>query len=104
MGIELIHDERDQTAEMLEMGKVARLATNAAKQEIMGWSERFDDDVDKMSMVIVVSVQVATDVIEAALKLDDHGFGVATLHQTEQTLLPMLDKLRAKLAAEATKQ
>lgn len=100
MNITLLTDEDQQTPEMREMGKVARLATNAAKQEIMAWAERFDDDVDKMSMAIVSSIQVAADVIEAAIKLEDSGFAKATLHQTEQTLLPLLEQLAAKLAAK----
>jgi len=100
MKVELLTDEDQQTPEMREMGKVARLATNAAKKEIIEWAERFDGEVDKLSLAIVASIQIAADTVEAAIKLDDHGFAIATLHQTEQVLLPLLEQLRAKLAVK----
>jgi hypothetical protein len=100
MDVDLIHDDEEQTPAMKELGKVGRLATNAAKNEIMAWAERFDSDTDRLSVAIIASVQVATDAIDAAVALDDRGFAEATLHQAEMTLLPAMEKLRAKLATK----
>jgi SpoU rRNA methylase family enzyme len=99
--VTLIHDEGEQTPREIEIGKTARLATNAAKNEIMQWAEQYSSDADKLTVAICASVQVAVDMLDAAQVLDDEGTMMATVHQIDKQLIPALEKLRAMIGKGA---
>lgn len=82
------------------IGKAARLATNEAKNVIMAWADRFDDEDDKLATAIVSSIQVSADVIDVAINIDDDQIASNTLLQIEGVLEPMIAKLREHLAAK----
>lgn len=86
-----------------EMAKVARLATNEAKNAIIEWADRFEDERDCIGIAIIASTNVAKGMIDAAMGLEDRGIAEATLHQIDTLLMPLIDQLRAKLAKQETK-
>lgn len=86
--------------EVTAMAKAMRLALNEAKTVLVEWGDRYEDEEQKMGFVIIASNRLLMETIDAVLTVDDPTFNAKLMRQIDTLLLPVIDKLRERMATQ----